>query len=64
MKIVIVGVGDIGFYLAELLFFEKQDIVFIDINQEVFDYVVIYFDVMILCGDVFFIDIFWQADVN
>ncbi|MCB0661125.1 MAG: NAD-binding protein, partial [Saprospiraceae bacterium] len=34
MKIVIAGAGDVGFHLAELLSYENQDIILIDINQD------------------------------
>ena len=64
MKIVIAGAGDIGFHLAELLSFEKQDIVLIDTNQEVLDYAATHLDVMTLRGDASSIDILRQADVN
>ncbi|MEQ8702477.1 MAG: Trk system potassium transporter TrkA [Phaeodactylibacter sp.] len=63
MKIVIAGAGDIGFHLAELLSFEKQDIVLIDTNQEVLDYAATHLDVMTLRGDASSIDILRQADV-
>lgn len=63
MKIVIAGAGDIGFHLAELLSFEKQDIVLIDTNQEVLDYAATHLDVMTLRGDSSSIDVLRQADV-
>ncbi|NRA48247.1 MAG: NAD-binding protein, partial [Phaeodactylibacter sp.] len=63
MKIVIAGAGDIGFHLAELLSFEKQDIVLIDTNQEVLDYAATHLDVMTLRGDASSIDVLRQADV-
>lgn len=64
MKIVIAGAGDIGFHLAELLSFEKQDIVLIDTNQEVLDYAATHLDVMTLRGDASSIDVLGQADVG
>jgi trk system potassium uptake protein TrkA len=64
MKIVIAGAGDIGFHLAELLAYENQDIVLIDTNQEVLDYVSTHLDVMTLRGDSSSIDILQQADAG
>ncbi len=51
MKIVIAGAGDIGFHLAKLLALEQQDIILIDINQEVLDYVATHLDVITIKGD-------------
>ena len=51
MKIVIAGAGDNGFHLAKLLALEGQDIILIDINQEVLDYVAAHLDLIIIKGD-------------
>lgn len=51
MKIVIAGAGDIGFHLAKLLSFENQDIILIDANQDVLDYVNAHLDVKTIRGD-------------
>ncbi len=51
MKIVIAGAGDIGFHLAKLLSIEQQDIVLIDTNQEVLEYVSTHLDVITIKGD-------------
>lgn len=64
MKIVIAGAGDVGFHLAELLAYENQDIVLIDINQEVLDYAASHLDVLTLRGDCASIDILEQAEVK
>ena len=64
MKIVIAGAGDVGFHLAELLAFENQDIILIDMNQEVLDYAASHLDVLTLRGDCASIDILKKAEVN
>ncbi len=51
MKIIIAGAGDIGFHLAKLLALEQQDIILIDNNQEVLDYVATHLDVITIRGD-------------
>ena len=51
MKIVIAGAGDIGFHIAKLLAFEKQDITLVDLDEEVLDYARTHLDVMTLKGD-------------
>jgi len=51
MKIVIAGAGDVGFHLAELLSFENQDIILIDMNQDVLDYASTHLDVLTIRGD-------------
>lgn len=38
MRIIIAGAGEVGFHLAKLLAYEKQDIVLIDLDQEKLDY--------------------------
>ena len=64
MKIVIAVAGDVGFHLAELLSFEKLDIVLIDSNQDVLDYAATHLDVMTLNGDSSSIQILQQAGVE
>jgi len=44
MKIIIAGAGEVGFHLAKLLAYEKQDIVLIDVNREKLDYASSHFD--------------------
>lgn len=51
MNIVIAGAGDVGFHLAELLVTENQNIVLIDNDQDVLDYVSSHLDVLTVRGD-------------
>ncbi len=64
MKIIIAGAGGVGFHLAELLAYENQDIVLIDLDQDVLDYAATHTDVLALRGDCASIDILEQANVN
>ncbi|MEL6140856.1 MAG: Trk system potassium transporter TrkA [Bacteroidota bacterium] len=64
MRIIIAGAGDVGFHLAELLAFEKQDIVLVDKNQEVLDYAGTHLDVLTLRGDAASIQTLEQAEVQ
>jgi trk system potassium uptake protein TrkA len=64
MKIVIAGAGDIGFHLAKLLALEQQDIILIDTNQEVLDYVATHLDVSIIKGDSSSVSILNEAGVK
>ncbi len=50
MRIIIAGAGEIGVYLAKLLAAEEHDIVMIDSNNEVVDYVLSHLDVGIVRG--------------
>jgi trk system potassium uptake protein TrkA len=63
MKIVIAGAGDVGFHLAELLSFENQDIILIDINQDLLDYAATHLDVLTIKGDSSSIEILENAEV-
>lgn len=63
MKIVIAGAGDVGFHLATLLATENQDIVLIDTDQEVLDYVGTHLDVLTVRGDATAISVLNQARV-
>lgn len=51
MRIIIAGAGDLGFHLAKLLAFEEQDIVLIDQDAEVLDYVANHLDVSTVKGN-------------
>lgn len=51
MKIVIAGIGDMGFHLAKLLASEKQDIVLVDLNDEILEYAATHLDVLTMKGD-------------
>ncbi len=64
MKIIIAGAGDVGFHLAELLAYENQDIVLIDLNQDVLDYAATHLDVMTIKGDVTSLGILRQAEIK
>ncbi len=64
MRIIIAGAGDVGFHLAELLAFENQDIVLIDIDQQVLDYAGSHLDVLTLVGDATSIDVLSRARVE
>ena len=50
MKIIIAGAGEVGFYLAKLLTFERQEIVIIDLNPERLNYVSAHLDVHTVKG--------------
>lgn len=64
MKIVIAGAGDVGFHLAELLVYEDQDIVLIDLDQTVLDYAGTRLDVLTIKGDSTSINILERAGVS
>jgi len=64
MKIVIAGAGDIGSHLAKLLSTEQQDIILIDSNKEVLDYVSKRLDVLTIKGDSSSIDVLQSAGVH
>lgn len=64
MKIIIAGAGDVGFHLARLLSNENQDIVLIDTNQDVLDYVNSKMDVMTIRGDCSSMSILEMAKVD
>lgn len=64
MKIVIAGAGDIGFHLAKLLAYEKQDITLIDINDDVLDHARTHLDVLTLKGDSSSFNVLQEAGVE
>jgi trk system potassium uptake protein TrkA len=51
MRIIIAGAGELGFHLAKLLAFERQDIVIIDMDQERLNYVANHLDISIVKGN-------------
>ena len=51
MNIVIAGAGDVGFHLAKLMATENQNIILIDKDEEVLDYVGSHLDVLTVRGD-------------
>lgn len=64
MKIVIAGAGDIGFYLAELLSVENQDITLIDTDAEVLSFAETHLDVFAIRGDASSVEILQEAEVH
>jgi len=64
MKIVIVGTGNVGFHLAELLVSEGHDIVVIDNHKETLRKLTELIDVMGVFGDGSFYDVQIEADVQ
>lgn len=51
MRIIIAGAGEVGFYLAKLLAFERQDITIIDLDQERLMYISNHLDVSTVKGN-------------
>lgn len=51
MRIIIAGAGEVGFHLAKLLAFERQDIVIIDMDQDRLNYVANHLDISIVKGN-------------
>jgi len=64
MKIIIAGVGDVGFHLAQLLSIENQDIILIDSNQEVLEYAGGHLDLITLKGDATSFEVLTNANVS
>lgn len=64
MRIIIAGAGDVGFHLAKLLAYEKQDIVLIDVDQEKLDYAVNHFDCAIVKGSSSSFSVLQEAKVD
>ncbi len=51
MRIIIAGAGEIGFYLSQMLAKESHDIVVIDKNRDILNWVDSHTDVITTCGD-------------
>ncbi len=51
MRIVIAGAGEVGFHLAKLLAYEKQDIAIIDMDQDRLNYAAAHLDVSTVRGN-------------
>jgi trk system potassium uptake protein TrkA len=51
MRIIIAGAGEVGFHLAKLLTYEKQDLVIIDLDQSRLNYVSNHLDVHTVRGN-------------
>jgi trk system potassium uptake protein TrkA len=64
MKIIIAGAGEVGFHLAKLLAYEKQDIVLIDVDQEKLDYASSHFDCAIVKGSSTSYSVLEEADIK
>lgn len=64
MKIVIAGAGDIGFHIAKLLTYEKQDITLIDIDGDVLDHARTHLDVLTIKGDSSSFTVLQDAEVE
>ena len=64
MRIVIAGAGEVGFHLAKLLSSENQDIILIDIDRDLLDYVESHIDVITIQGDVALPSVLENAEVN
>lgn len=64
MKIVIVGCGNIGYSLTELLVAEEHDVVVIDRDSDILTHCVESFDAMGVCGNAVSPDIQQEASVD
>ena len=64
MKIIIAGAGEVGFHLAKLLAYEKQDIVLIDVDQEKLDYASSHFDCATVKGSSTSYSVLEEADIK
>jgi trk system potassium uptake protein TrkA len=64
MRIIIAGAGEVGFHLAKLLAYEKQDIVLIDVNQEKLDYASSHFDCATVKGNSTSYTVLQESDID
>ena len=64
MKIIIAGVGEVGFNLDKLLSYESQDITLIDSDKESLSYADNHLDIRVLKGDATSIGILEEARVG
>ena len=64
MRIVIAVAGDVGFHLAKLMADESQDIVLIDTDEDVLEYVQNHLDVLTIKGDSTCIETLKNAQVQ
>ncbi|MDN3204634.1 Trk system potassium transporter TrkA [Algoriphagus sediminis] len=62
-NIVIAGSGDMGYHLAEQLSYDDKDIILIDTDREVLDYVSSKLDVLTVQGDATSFEVLQRADV-
>ncbi|MEQ8881699.1 MAG: NAD-binding protein, partial [Cyclobacteriaceae bacterium] len=63
MRIIIAGVGDLGFHLAKLLAYEEQDIIVIDQDPEVLENASNNLDVNVIKGSSTSIKVLEEANV-
>jgi trk system potassium uptake protein len=64
MRIIIAGAGEVGFHLAKLLAYEKQDITLIDKDQEKLDYAANNLDVATIKGNSTYYNVLQEAGVS
>ncbi|MTI32963.1 Trk system potassium transporter TrkA [Xanthovirga aplysinae] len=64
MRIIIAGAGDVGFHLAKLLAYEKQNIVLIDTDPEKLKYVSDHLDVAVIRGNSTYHNVLEEAKVS
>ncbi len=64
MRIIIAGAGEVGFHLAKLLTFERQELVIIDLSQDRLSYVAGHLDVNTVKGSSTSFKILEEANVS
>ncbi len=64
MRIIIAGAGEVGFHLAKLLAFEKQDIVLIDTDKDKLSQVANSMDVAVIHGNATYFSVLEEAQVS
>jgi trk system potassium uptake protein TrkA len=64
MRIIIAGAGEVGFHLAKLLAYEKQDIVLIDTDKDKLTQVVNSMDVAVIAGNSSYFSVLEEAKVS
>lgn len=63
-NIVIAGAGDMGYHLAEQLSYDNKDIILVDTDREVLDYVSSKLDVLTVQGDASSFEVLQRANVD
>ncbi|GJM29434.1 MAG: Trk system potassium transport protein TrkA [Cyclobacteriaceae bacterium] len=64
MRIIIAGAGEVGFHLAKLLAYEKQDIVLIDTDKDKLTQVANSMDVAVIAGNATYFSVLEEAQVS
>lgn len=64
MRIIIAGAGEVGFHLAKLLAYEKQDIVLIDTDRDKLTQVTNSLDVAVVNGNATYFSVLEEAQVS